>query len=49
MSSVTSNYRYVAAIEDRVTSIYVPKDARLADSAYDTPGSIDILIGAGVY
>lgn len=32
-----------------VTSIYVPKDAQLADPAYDTSGSIDILIGAGVY
>lgn len=32
-----------------VTKVYVPKDAQLADPTYETPGPIDILIGAGVY
>ncbi|KYN28338.1 hypothetical protein ALC57_02251 [Trachymyrmex cornetzi] len=28
---------------------YIPKDVKLADPTYDKPGSIDMLLGAGVY
>ncbi|XP_018359970.1 PREDICTED: uncharacterized protein LOC108759152 [Trachymyrmex cornetzi] len=31
------------------STIYIPKDAKLADLTYDKPGSIDMLLGAGVY
>lgn len=31
------------------STIYIPKDAKLADSTYDKPGSIDMLLGAGIY
>ncbi|XP_018371208.1 PREDICTED: uncharacterized protein LOC108766423 [Trachymyrmex cornetzi] len=32
-----------------VAKIYVPRDAQLADPAYNIPGPIEILIGEGVY
>ncbi|XP_018363954.1 PREDICTED: uncharacterized protein LOC108761740 [Trachymyrmex cornetzi] len=49
MSGTSKDHRTVATNEDRYSKNLVPRDAQLADPAYNIPGPIEILIGAGVY